>query len=44
MFLHSKQKYAYNTHKITHIEFYKSIAFLQKIIAHITATYRISEH
>ena len=38
-----KQKYEYNTHKTTHTELYID-SIISKVIAHITATYKISEH
>ena len=41
--LRSKQKYTYNTYKITHMQLYIGNIIAKKIV-HITATYKISEH
>ena len=42
-FLHSKQKYAYDTHNTTHTELYIGNIFLEKF-THIITTYKISVH
>ena len=40
--LHSKQKYAYNTHNTTHLQLYIGNIFAN--VAHTTATYKIIDH
>ena len=41
--VHSKPQHAHNTHNTTHTELYMGNIFTTKI-AHIAATYKISEH